>query len=170
MPGICISTCLPNLKLLMKGILKQVETTSSWTESESESHSVMSDSLQLHGLYSPWNSPGQNTGESSLFLLQGIFPTQGLNPRLPHCRQILYQLSHKGSSKQMRSYQKDSGTSLNSVSLSTLGKMHTKKQNEELLWPLLIAEPDRRRSLPLSWQGHSQWKVMDSLFTIALPT
>ena len=42
-----------------------------------------------------WNSPGQNTGVGSLFLLQGIFPTQGLNPGLPHCRQILYQLSHK---------------------------------------------------------------------------
>ena len=40
----------------------------------------------------PWNSPGQNTGVSSLSLLQGIFPTQGLNPGLPHCRQILYQL------------------------------------------------------------------------------
>ena len=37
------------------------------------------------------------TGVGSLFLLQGIFPTQGLNPGLPHCRQILYQLSHKGS-------------------------------------------------------------------------
>ena len=36
------------------------------------------------GLYSPWNSPGQNTGVSSLSLLQGIFPTQGLNPGLPH--------------------------------------------------------------------------------------
>ena len=47
--------------------------------------------------YSPWNSPGQNTGVGSLFLLQGIFPTQGLNPGLLHCRQILYQLSHKGS-------------------------------------------------------------------------
>ena len=50
-----------------------------------------------HGLYSPWNSPGQNTGVGSLSLLQGIFPTQGLNPGLPHCRQILYQLNHKGS-------------------------------------------------------------------------
>ena len=48
-------------------------------------------------LYSPWNSPGQNTGVSSLSLLQGIFLTQGSNPGLPHCRQILYQLSHKGS-------------------------------------------------------------------------
>ena len=67
------------------------------TESESESHSVVSDSLQPCGLYSPWNSPGQNTGVGSLSLLQGIFPTQGSNPGLPYCRQILYQLSHKGS-------------------------------------------------------------------------
>ena len=49
-----------------------------------------------HGLYSPQNSPGQNTGVGSLSLLQGIFPTLGSNPGLPHSRQILYQLSHKG--------------------------------------------------------------------------
>ena len=42
-----------------------------------ESRSVMSDSLQPHGLYSPWTSLGQNTGVGSLSLLQGIFPTQG---------------------------------------------------------------------------------------------
>ena len=66
-------------------------------ESESESHSVVSDSLRPHGLYSPWNSPGQNTGVGSLFLLQGIFPTQGSNPGLLHCRRILYQLSYQGS-------------------------------------------------------------------------
>ena len=53
--------------------------------------------LQLHGIYSPWNSPGQNTEVGSLSLLQGIFPTQGSNPGIPHCGQILYQLSHKGS-------------------------------------------------------------------------
>ena len=63
---------------------------------ESESHPVVSDSLQRHVLYSPWNSPGQNTGVGSLSLLQGIFPTQGSNPGLPHCRRILYQLNHKG--------------------------------------------------------------------------
>jgi len=57
----------------------------------------MSDSLLLHGLYSPWNSPGQNTGVGSLSLLQGISPTQGLNPGFPHCRWILYQMSHRGS-------------------------------------------------------------------------
>jgi len=62
-----------------------------------ESHSVLSNSLRPHGLYSPWNSPGQNTGVGSLSLLQGIFPTQGSNPGLPHCKRILYQLNHKGS-------------------------------------------------------------------------
>ena len=65
--------------------------------SKSESHSVMSDSLRPHGLHTPWNSPGQNIGVGSFSLLQEIFPTQGLNPGLPHCRQVLYQLSHKGS-------------------------------------------------------------------------
>ena len=59
--------------------------------------SLSCDSLRLHGLYRPWNSPDQNSGVGSLSLLQGIFPTQGLNPGLPHCRWILYQLSHKRS-------------------------------------------------------------------------
>ena len=58
----------------------------------SESRLVMSDSLRL---YSPWNSPGQNTGVGSCFLLQGIFPTQGLNPGLSYYRQMLYQLNHQ---------------------------------------------------------------------------
>ena len=61
---------------------------------ESESRLVQSNSLQPHELYSPWNSPGQNTGVGNLSLLQGIFPTQGSNPGLLHCRWILYQLSH----------------------------------------------------------------------------
>ena len=62
-----------------------------------ESCSVVSDFSQPHGLYSPWNSPGQNTGVGSLSLLQGIFPIQRLKPGLPHCRQILYHLGHKRS-------------------------------------------------------------------------
>ena len=47
----------------------------------------------------PWNSPDQNTGVGNLSLLQRIFPTQGSNPGLPHCRRILSQLSHKGSQR-----------------------------------------------------------------------
>ena len=66
-------------------------------ESENKCRSVISDSFWPHGLYSPWNSLGQNTGVGSPSLLQGLFPTQGLNPGLLHCRQILYQLSHQGS-------------------------------------------------------------------------
>ena len=67
------------------------------SEHESESRSVMSTSLQPHGLYSSWNFPGQNTGVGSLSLLQGIIPTQELNGGLPHYRRILYQLSYQGS-------------------------------------------------------------------------
>ena len=51
----------------------------------------------------PWNSPGQNTGMDSCSLLQGIFPIQGSNPGLPHCRQILYCLSHRRSPLFLRS-------------------------------------------------------------------
>ena len=53
----------------------------------------MYDSLWPTGLYSPWNSPGLNTGLGSLSLLQGIFPTQESNLSHLHCRRILYQLS-----------------------------------------------------------------------------
>ena len=57
----------------------------------------MSNSLPPHWLYSPWNSPGQNTRVGSSSLLQGIFLTQGSNPGLPYCRQILYCLNHQES-------------------------------------------------------------------------
>ena len=62
--------------------------------------SVVSNSMRPHGpirLLCPWNSPGKNTGVSCHSLLQGIFLTQGLNPGLLHCRQILYCLSHQGN-------------------------------------------------------------------------
>ena len=60
----------------------------------------MSDSLQPHGLqpsrlFYPWDSPGKNTEVGCHFLLQGIFPTQGSNLGLPHCRKTLYRLSHQ---------------------------------------------------------------------------
>ena len=47
------------------------------------------------GRHSPRNSPGQHTGVGSPSPLQGVFPPQGSNPGLPHCRQIFYQLSHR---------------------------------------------------------------------------
>ena len=71
--------------------------SSAFVNEVNESCSVVSNSLRPHGLYSPWNSPGQNIGVNRLSLLQGVIPTQGWNVGLLHCRQILYQLSHKGS-------------------------------------------------------------------------
>ena len=65
-------------------------------ESESEGHAIMSDSLRSHGLYCPWNSPGQNTGVGNLSLLQGIFLTQESNWGLLHWRRLLYQLIYQG--------------------------------------------------------------------------
>ena len=64
--------------------------------------SVVSDSLRHHGLQPtrllcPWNFPGKSTGVCCHFLLQGIFPTQGSNPGLPHCSQTLHHLSHQGN-------------------------------------------------------------------------
>ena len=70
-----------------------------WRRSEKWVAHFVSDSLRPHGPYSSRNSLGQNSGVGSLSLLQEIFPTQGSNPGLPHCRWILYQLSHKGSPK-----------------------------------------------------------------------
>ena len=69
-------------------------------KSENENCSVVSDPATPWP-YSPWNSLGQNTGVGNLSLLQGIFPTQGSSSGLPHCRQVLYQLSHKGSLKRI---------------------------------------------------------------------
>ena len=64
--------------------------------------SVVSDSLRPHGLQParllcPWDSPGKNTEVACHALLQGIFPTHGVNPGLLHCRLILYCLSHEAS-------------------------------------------------------------------------
>ena len=66
------------------------------------SHSVVSDSLRPHGLQHAGSSvygdsPSKNTRVGCPALLQGIFPTQGLNPVLPHCRWILYHISHHRS-------------------------------------------------------------------------
>jgi len=85
----------------------QIRNTSRNSPSEQKekwkcSCSVVSNSLWLHGLQParllcPWKSSGKNIGVGCHSLLQGIFPTQGSNPGLPHCRQILYHLIYQGS-------------------------------------------------------------------------
>ena len=77
-------------------VWNQTFNVSKW--SESESRSVVSNSLQPHGLYNPWNSPGHNTGVGSHSLLQGNLPNLGIKPRSPTLQvDFFYQLSHKGS-------------------------------------------------------------------------
>ena len=78
--------------------------TSSMYESDSVSHSVVSNSLRPHGLQllCPWNSPGQNTGMGSHSRLQGIFLTQGLNRGLLHCSLILYLLRQQRSPRKTK--------------------------------------------------------------------
>ena len=79
------------------------------TPCRKRSRSVVSDSLRPHGLQPtrllcPWDFPGNSTGVDCHFLLHGIFPNQGSNPSLPHCRQTFYHLSHQGSSIQVILY------------------------------------------------------------------
>ena len=84
-------------RYLLLGRKAMTKNVFHFLKSETECCSVVSDPLRPQGLYSPWNSPGQNTGGGRLSLLQGIFPTQGSNPGLPDCRWVLYPLSHKGN-------------------------------------------------------------------------
>ena len=89
------------------------------------SHSVVCDSLQPHrlqpaSLLCPWTSPGKKTGVGNPFLLQGIFPTQSLNPDLLHWRWILYHLSHRGIPKEINQKLKLISNKANGGTIATL--------------------------------------------------
>ena len=85
----------------------------------------------LRGSSIPWDFPGKNTGVGCHFLLQGIFPTQGLNPDLPHCRQMLYTLSHQGSC--INDYTSLSGEFLKLILIfRTAFYFHKKKKIEKI--------------------------------------
>ena len=80
--------------------LKWLSSSSPYSNSNSFSRSVMSDSLWPQGLYParilcPWDSPGKNTGVGCHFLIQKIFPTQESNSGLLCCKKILYCLSYR---------------------------------------------------------------------------
>ena len=99
------------------------------------SYSALSDSLWPHGLYPasllcPWNSPGKNTSVGSHSLLQGLFPTQGSNPGLLHCRKVLYHLSHQGSHPGIGfcSFREQSCMHASSVHFSVTGKPAGREQ------------------------------------------
>ena len=115
----------------------------------------MSNSLPSHGLYSPWNSPSQNTGMDSCSLLQGIFPTQGLNPGLLHCRQILYHLSNQGKPGEISICRYADDTTLMADSREELKSllMNVKEQGEKTGLKFNIQKTKIMASRPItSWQ------------------
>ena len=127
-----------------------------------ESHSVMSDTVWPHGLYSPYNSPGQNTGVGSLSLLQGVFPTQGSNPGLPHCRQILYQLSHQRSPRILKwvahSFSSRSSWPRNWTRVSCIaGELFTNWATREALTRDWICAPAVEVQSLNHWTGGEIW-------------
>ena len=79
------------------------------------SHSVVSNYLSPHGpqharFPRSWDFPDKSTGVGCHFLLQGIFSKKGLNLVLPHCKQMLYRLSHKGGCNAKMGTIKDSNS------------------------------------------------------------
>ena len=125
--------------------------------SVSASHSVVSDSLQPHGLHvairllCPWNSPGKHTWVGCHFLLQAIFATQGLNLGLLHYRQILYHLSHKGTQVQSLDWEDrlEKGMATHSSILS---------------WRIQWTDSSRLHSMGLQRVGHN-WATNIFTFT-----
>ena len=90
-----VSLCFLHLQAGSLPLAPPGKLGKSLSESESVSRSVVSDCLESMDCSpeSPrWDFLGKNTGVGCHFLLQGIFPTQGSNPCLPHCRQTLYHL------------------------------------------------------------------------------
>ena len=91
-----------------------------------------------------WNSPGHNTEVVSCFLLQWTFPTQGSNPGLPHCRRILYQLSHQGSPRMLQwvaiPFSREPFPPRDRTQVSCIvGRFFTNWATRELLWSVFIS-------------------------------
>ena len=115
----------------------------------------MTNSSQPHGLYSPWHSLGQEPGGGSLSFLQEIFPAQGSNPGLPHCRQILYWLSHKGSPRILEwvaySFSSRSSQPRNRTGFSCIaGRFFTNWAIREAQHTLIKREPNNHLDFPVA--------------------
>ena len=102
-----------------------ISFSNAWKWKVKVSRSVMSDPQRPHGLQPTrllhlWDFPGKGTRVGCHFLLQGIFPAQGSNLGLPHCRQMLYHLSHQRFSYKIR---KEQGCPLSPILLIIVVKV-----------------------------------------------
>ena len=101
------------------------------------------DCMQPARFLCPWNSPGKNTGVGCHSLLQGIFSTQGSNPDLTHCKQILYLLSHQGSSLNMvlvlkllkRQLEMQRDYNHDTISKCSTARQPWTRKRESVVWP-----------------------------------
>ena len=121
-------------------------------------YNPMDSSLSFFSVHG--GSPGQNTGVGSHYLLQGIFPTQVLNPSFPHCRRILYCLGHQGSPIVTHSI----NSVYMSIPISQSEKAmapHSSTPAWKIPW---TEEPGRLQSMGLQRVGHN-WATSLSLFT-----
>ena len=102
------------------------------------------------------NSSGKNTGVDCHALLQGIFPTQESNPGLPHCRQILYCLSHQGSSRILKWVvypfsRRSSWPRIWNVVSCTAGRFLTSWATRESVNIISLTKCTSLHKLPISW-------------------
>ena len=130
---------------------------------ESESHSAVSDSFQLHGLYSPWDSPGQNTGVGSLSLHPGDLPNPGIEPRSPTLQADSLPAEPPGKLKDHKLLGNQ----------SSLGKPEAKEvtnsQRKKLTNSGTVLESLRKSSWVLTNQASSIWEASEcsgSIFSL----
>ena len=122
----------------------------------------LSDSLRPHGLHSPWNSPGQNTGAGSHFLLQGIFPTRD-RTQVSHRAGRLFQLSHQGSPRMLEwvayPFSRGSSWPRDPTEVSCVaGRFFTRWATREVLYLTVTHWKTQRRNILLKAQlTHKTW-------------
>ena len=142
------------------GTVRQADMTGSSTGGQGHSTVKVTQSrltLQPHGLYGPWNSPGQNTGVGSHSLLWGIFPTQGSNPGLLHCRRILYQLNLKGSPRCLA----DAWISHSTLGVEERPRFWSDFSSVPHFTHRCLLIPSNSRCSPDLWMRQAEWDKAD---------
>ena len=103
----------------------------------SESRSVVSDPLQPHGLYSPWNSLGQNTGMGKPFPAPGDLPNPGIEPRSPSLQAYSLPAESQGKPMKTREELKKEKRLINLLTTNIKGKEYSRIYICQKIWKLM---------------------------------